>query len=313
MKRVGPGLLRRFDRSAKRVLNQIPYDSRLHRWFNLRPEYRYFRKLPYASPDFADMQFNTSTAYLMAELSYLSYEEPWLVKKALARATGFLVMELGKMSVNGGQCFVAYSLRDRVAAVIFRGTEPTSYRDWFTNSQFIMKSMARGAVHGGMLDHFRELDQFGLRGIIDQIRGWGIERFFFTGHSLGGALAQIAHRYYVEDDPLLKGASVVSYAFGVPRTGDQAFAESFKGRAAYNIVNNLDFVCRIPSDCMGFVPAGEYRFLDRRGQIHEVQSISGVTFWTIPAQLMDHATRRYAKRFGRLVQREAKQKERSPK
>jgi len=65
---------------------------------------------------------------------------------------------------------------------------------------------------------------------------------FYTGHSLGGALATLAAS--------LRPPRAV-YTFGAPRIGDAAFAETLADVPVFNVFNPQDIVTRLP-------PAGRF-------------------------------------------------------
>src|SRR5262249_31531377 len=81
-------------------------------------------------------------------------------------------------------------------------------------------------------------------------------RVWFTGHSLGGALATLAG-YLFE-----RTAGV--YTFGSPLVGNQTFAGAFNTRfgiRSVRYVNDHDVVPRVPPEEFGF-PFGRYTHVD---------------------------------------------------
>lgn len=83
-------------------------------------------------------------------------------------------------------------------------------------------------------------------------RDWEI---FFTGHSLGGALATLAAADVAARHPA--GRPPVLYSFGQPKVGDAAFGAAVDELlpAAFRVVNDVDVVAR--------APAGSYRHVGR--------------------------------------------------
>jgi triacylglycerol lipase len=71
---------------------------------------------------------------------------------------------------------------------------------------------------------------------------------FFTGHSLGGALAIIAAELALSDVDLKIPAMAV-YTFGSPRTGDQTFFDSYTptlGNSTFRLIHGDDIVPTVP-------------------------------------------------------------------
>ncbi len=84
----------------------------------------------------------------------------------------------------------------------------------------------------------------GLKATLDSIRARGKRKhgkepaLWFTGHSLGAALATLAANRY-------KNVQGV-YTFGSPRVGDADFIQGFRTPQYYRIVNNRDIVALVP-------------------------------------------------------------------
>jgi triacylglycerol lipase len=99
------------------------------------------------------------------------------------------------------------------------------------------------------------------------------QTLWFTGHSLGGALAMLAAaRMYFEDPKLLANGV---YTFGQPRTCDHLFAKAYdtalKSRA-FRFVNNNDIVAHAPPELI-YHHAGTLMYFDANGTLHDNWSL----------------------------------------
>jgi len=70
---------------------------------------------------------------------------------------------------------------------------------------------------------------------------------YYTGHSLGAALATIAAS---------KKAPMATYTFGSPRVGKKKFTDSLQGANIYRVVDDVDEVTAVPPQAFGFVHVG---------------------------------------------------------
>ena len=105
---------------------------------------------------------------------------------------------------------------DKVACVAFRGTEPAQWSDIKADLKIRKVKCPTGFVHRGFRDALNE--------VWEDVSAWlskvKCEHVFFTGHSLGGALATLAaSRWNTETTHL--------YTFGSPRVG---------GKNLYNLL-----------------------------------------------------------------------------
>lgn len=119
--------------------------------------------------------------------------------------------------------------------VAFRGTQP-SIADVVTDLKaMLVPARTSGRVHDGFMEAFERVESR----IADVIKRHRKTPVYFTGHSLGGALAMIATRYLDSD------STGATYTFGCPRVADDTFYRHVK-TPVYRIVNAADGVARVP-------------------------------------------------------------------
>lgn len=125
--------------------------------------------------------------------------------------------------------------------VTFRGT--SSFRDVITDIDIkTIRIRDKIRVHEGFYNQFRSVEIEITKRLIKHLDAKNI---IFSGHSLGGALAQIAAAYYGE---ILDFSNVICHTFGSPRVGNKYFVEWFSKHVDENIrvENNRDPVPMIP-------------------------------------------------------------------
>ena len=149
---------------------------------------------------------------------------------------------------------------DKVACVAFRGTEPTAWSDIKADLKIRRVKCPTGFVHRGFRDALNEVWP-DVASWLSAAKG---EHVFFTGHSLGGALATLAaSRWNTETTHL--------YTFGSPRVGGKKFVQSFKTRERYRYRNNNDIVTKVPFEILGYKhvsgEGGNFIYFDIDGNI----------------------------------------------
>jgi hypothetical protein len=173
--------------------------------------------------------------------------------------------------VDPVQCFAADN--GTIGIVAFRGTLPTSLPNWLTDFEPTLVPLTEGSeptcvasVHCG----FRRAAQ-ALLGDRSQSEGSGLRaylasrlaknpglRLWFTGHSLGAALATLA-AYEMGNVQAL-------YTFGSPRVGDGRFAELFAEADIphYRVVHHDDVVPHVPISLppvFGYEHVGDLKYI----------------------------------------------------
>ncbi len=147
----------------------------------------------------------------------------------------------------------------------FRGTD--EIRDWLDNLNAFATKQLFGEFHRGfwrsledvwqpMDKKLRELQQAQARPV------------FFTGHSLGGAMATMAAAKFIHEDKPFTSV----YTFGQPRALTRETAQIFniecKSRY-FRFHNNNDVVTRVPARIMGYSHVGSYLYISEQEDIHQ--------------------------------------------
>lgn len=238
------------------------------------------------SPDFSailpkvsqfDFQYETAKyhpkiALTLAKAAKLAYFAPEDVIPFVKQTWHFTDCQF----LNEKETQAYLMVNDQVIIVAFRGS--TEQADWLNNLKCLMpESDAFGKVHPGFryaLDHLWQ-KSYGKNSkgeemrFLDYIKQLQLQKprsLWFTGHSLGGALATLAVARLREKDIPVYGL----YTFGSPRVGDRAFERTFNAdfkSKSFRFVNNNDTVTRIPPREMGYSHVGTFLYFTATGQI----------------------------------------------
>ena len=161
--------------------------------------------------------------------------------------------------------------------VAFRGTQPNRPMDWFVDVRATRGHWDHniGEVHDGFYGALRKVWGVTLPNgevLPRRLVNRGNKTIWITGHSLGGALAELcaAQAMFCSRIPV-QGV----YTFGQPRVGNKAFATAVNdklGSGIYRFVNDRDIVPRVPLFTMGFCHYGNQTFFDQDGKPTDAQS-----------------------------------------
>jgi len=202
---------------------------------------------------------------LLAELSMVAYLIPDQAKQA-AKRLGFT--ETVYYDNDGSQ---AYSFsNDRDIVIAFRGTEPNEWNDIKADMN-ATKALAEtvGHVHRGFKkevdDLWPQLEQMLVSNKTNLTK-----HLWFTGHSLGGAMASIcAGRCLLSHIDTLPQQV---HTFGSPRVGTKRYINHAK-IDYFRWVNNNDIVTRSPPAWLGYRHSGKEIYLDAQGEIRELSRV----------------------------------------
>jgi len=143
-------------------------------------------------------------------------------------------------------CVIVASGRG-ATVVAFAGTDPLKISDWITD---FTPRLSAGNLHTGFGD---ALETVWPR-IRDALARPGT--LFFTGHSLGGALAIIAAERAKRE---LNVQATGVYTYGSPRPGGAAFFDAYGedlANVTFRFVNGTDLVATVPPPLLSFRHVG---------------------------------------------------------
>ena len=201
-------------------------------------------------------------AWWFASFSHLAYFNKREIKKELKRVN--LNFE-AFYDIEGTQAFIASSKESVV--VSFRGTQVDENRDLKTDiNAFFTTIRAEAEVHRGFYKAYsrvknqiiKKLQPFKKKGY----------KIYYTGHSLGAALATLMA---IDTEP------TAIYTYGSPMVGDKKFTQLLKNVKIYRFVNSCDIVPTLPSIISKYSHIGEFIFFDYRGKMIINPSLTTLT------------------------------------
>lgn len=180
---------------------------------------------------------------------------------------------------------------EQFAALVFRGTRRGMTNWSFLLNFFLADWPTGGKVHGGFKKVF--LDAWAhIQPELEKIK----VPLFFTGHSLGGALAVLAAT-------LMNPAAV--YTFGCPRFANPAFILATDHLRIHRVVNPRDVVASIPP-LPGIKHVGDVHTLEP-----QQQKALNLNMAHAPAFLADHSPANYSLGLDRFQHRSVREDQRS--
>ena len=232
------------------------------------PNYPYFEGADTYPFRHRTSAFDMVNAWWLIEASTLAYAEEDFVRPVFQKVG---LTDVKFFTGDSTQCFVANN--DAFVIVVFRGTEIRRRRDesgfpfhniiadFKTDIHVILTDWDQDRmVHGGFKNALEEVWE--KKGLIEYIKSKDTANrtLWFTGHSLGAALATLAADRY---DGKVQGL----YTFGSPCVGNIDFAKYFL-ISAYRFVNNNDIVTHLPP-LNRYEHVGEVKFIDGNGIVQD--------------------------------------------
>jgi hypothetical protein len=226
--------------------------------------------MPDITFDHAATGYSLAHARCLAHAADLAYKDADHITGVVNR-WGFDRFEFFKVPhsqpfpLQDTQAYIAAS--DQMIIVAFRGTQGQEIRDWLSDADGLLTpyAAATGMCHSGF---YQALDAV-HPAMLTTLERWHTsgQSLWFTGHSLGGALAMLAAARTHFEDPTLLADGV--YTYGQPRTCDPllaaAYDKAFRGRT-FRFVNNNDIVAQLPPAPL-FQHVAEERYFDADGKL----------------------------------------------
>lgn len=197
---------------------------------------------------------------LLAEIAKLSYYRDDIVREAVG-CVGFREVEYYEN--DGAQAYILQHDHDCIVAC--RGTEPNEWNDVKADVNVLsVLAESVGRVHRGFK---KEVDDLWPR--LEKALADNEKTLWFTGHSLGGAMATIcAGRCKLSSIP---SDPQGLFTFGSPRVGNHRYINYVRIHH-YRWVNNNDIVTRVPPPWMGYRHGGHELYLNALGRLRKYRS-----------------------------------------
>jgi triacylglycerol lipase len=211
---------------------------------------------------------------LFAELSRLAYATPESVEKVVYEAGLDQCIFIAR---DGAEGYVFGNRFD--CMIVCRGTEPNQWNDIKADANAWTVVSEVGRVHSGFHTEVNELWPL----LEQQIRE-NQRPMWFSGHSLGGAMAAVC-AVRCKISPIPSNPQAI-FSFGAPRVGDKSYTSFLKVKH-YRWVNNNDIVPRVPPRWLGYRHMGQEIYINRHGRISNLRSWFRVRdrFWGLLASL----------------------------
>lgn len=201
--------------------------------------------------------YSVTLENILERLTYQPYNLKYFKETAFSTDAGVITTKEG--GYQG-------SLEKDIIVAVFRGSEEID--DWVVNFDFdliqcVIPGCPDGAkLHSGFQDSLFDNEDViydvenAIMELIDSDLDLDTSTVYVAGHSLGGALAQVAATYLASTHPDINFKMM---SFGQPRVGNANFAEwanEFDNLSAWRFVNDFDPVPRTPLNVQGYQHAG---------------------------------------------------------
>lgn len=189
---------------------------------------------------------------------------------------------------------------DADVIVVCRGTEVKQWSDISADASISRKKLTYGKVHIGFQHYVDKV----WADIVARSENWNNKNVWFTGHSLGAAMATIMACRFGSDNKFPVPAGLFTY--GSPRVGDRKFANHMNALPFehHRWVNNGDIITKIPL-VPWFYHCGKMHFIGKTGAVKidyertfnflkllGLTSISGILN-VFMADAKDHSSNKY--------------------
>jgi triacylglycerol lipase len=255
----------------------------------------FFARRPMAPFDPAACGYSEANAVWLMEMSRIVYRHdieeelppPEPTRRSYLERAGFRQLHFFRHEETGTAGMLVQSTGPTPFAVLaFRGTEK-QLQDYVTDLKLGRPPLGSDGVviHEGFLEAIDSV-WASVEAALRQVSG----PLFYTGHSLGAALATLA---------AYRHPPTALYTFGSPYVGDAAFVAKLGDVPTYRCVDASDIVPKLPPAELGYVHVGELHHLTapKRGF---AENLAHLLEWLRepPRFLADHTPINYTDRIG---------------
>jgi triacylglycerol lipase len=247
----------------------LPADTWKHLFYP--PEdYKYFESCEQFDFEPGAAAFSWRNAWWLSDAALLAYVKDWtLVKSSLIAARFDSMSQIGPDPAKSTKGFFASRSGPVPFAVLaFRGTDKDDDRNARTDADTLPLERDGYLVHQGFALALDQVWETEVKRLLDNfVQAFPGAPVYFTGHSLGAALATIAVTKFGGNRPAL-------YTIGSPNVGDARFGGAVlaKARLVFRFVNSQDIVTQIPPEVpfpQSFRPVGKEKYIDRNATVHD--------------------------------------------
>jgi triacylglycerol lipase len=229
--------------------------------------------------DATSVTYSGKNAFSLGKMSYLAYFNKDFIRE---KAKQWNFTHFRFFDTNITQAFLVADAEKIIVA--FRGTD--TMKDWLADFDIDLIGGPFGSrVHEGFdralsfiwKDIQITINALKPRSALDKETREAIVKgtyrntvqapsLWFTGHSLGAALAILAVARLREKDQPVHGL----YSFGAPRVGDRTFHEKFNAdfrSKNFRFVNKNDLVTRVPTRALFYSHVGQLCYFDEDNRL----------------------------------------------
>lgn len=214
--------------------------------------------------------------------------------------------------IEGNQllAIVGYDPAIKSYVVSFRGSD--NRKNWLVDDANIKKvdftdgGCPKCEVHAGFKRAYNSFVKNGIRNLLKDLTAQDVNaKVTFTGHSLGGAIANLAA---IDFKLAYPNRETVLYTYGQPRVGNKAYAQFHQAQISqnYRLVHNKDVVPHKPANKIGYTHSG-YELWYSEGMVSytackgDSNSCSNsVGKFTLSYKFEDHGSANYLKLIPRV-------------
>jgi len=210
-------------------------------------------------------KFNKERACNLAYLSSLAYNSKSNINYNL---TEYALTHVSSPETDT-QGYIAVD--DKDLFIVFRGS--TNLDDWLTNldTDFVMCGAKLNLEqHEGFYTAYKSVKEQISSVVKDNLD----KNIYITGHSLGGALANLcAVDLHLNEGIVIEGM----YSFGSPRVYSErsaAYINQLMRPLLHRVVNNNDVVAHVPPEFADYSHNGILTYIEESGELHTDENLS---------------------------------------